>query len=231
MNNSGFGILFDMDGVIADSNPVHRQAIHTFCQNHGKELTDAFFRQHISGRTNKEWIPKMFTGISKEEAQILADEKERLFRSMFSPEEHLLPGLLAFIDEISRAEIPVAVATSAPAENADFILSRAGIAGYFNAVLNSSHVSKGKPDPDIYLKSAEVIGVPPSGCVVIEDSLPGIEAGKRAGASVIGVTTTHRRDELLACDKVIDDFQDLNLKIIDDLVKSGKSQSRNQDAV
>lgn len=218
MKHTGIGILFDMDGVIVDSNPVHKQAIHQFCKEHGKVLTETFFRKHISGRTNKEWIPHMFSDIGPEAIEKLSDEKERLFRSMFSPEDHLLRGLTEFLDAAQSAGMAMVVATSAPSENAEFILSRTGVRSYFDAVLTSSHVRTGKPHPDIYLKSAEAVEKVPGECVVIEDSLAGVEAAKSAGASVIGVTTSHIHEELSSCNLIINDFRELNIKELEKLV-------------
>lgn len=213
-----FGVLFDMDGVLVDSNPVHKKAIQMFCARHGKELTESFLQEHIYGRTNKEWIPALFDGITAEETDALGDEKEELFRSIFSPRDAVIKGLLPFLNSLRDEQIPMAVATSAPMENARFILEGLGITDTFNAVLSSSDVEIGKPHPDIYRKAAQRIGMDPAGCVVIEDSIAGMESGLRAGATVIGITSTHSRRELSDCHLVVDSFEELSLSALEDLM-------------
>lgn len=207
-----FGVLFDMDGVLVDSNPVHKKAIQLFCDKYGKSVPESFLQKHIYGRTNKEWIPVLFKHASEKEIKTLEDEKEALFRQIFSPRNAVITGLFSFLDKLQKHQIPMVLATSAPAENADYILSELKLSHYFQAVLNSSHVKVGKPDPDIYLKAAQSIECHTNKCVVIEDSFAGIISGKEAGAAVVGITSTHSADELSACDLVVDSFDDLSLQ-------------------
>ncbi len=208
------GVLFDMDGVLIHSNPTHKKAIQLFCNKYGKEVTKPFLEEHIYGRTNKEWIPILFKGISPEEALQLSDEKEALFRSIFKPRDAVIPGLFPFLNQLYRNGIPAAVATSAPIENADYILEDLGIGRYFRAVLSQSDVEIGKPNPDIYLKAAKRIGLDAGRCVVIEDSIAGVTSGRSAGAAVVGVTSTHSRKELSDCDLVIDSFEELTIPLL-----------------
>lgn len=208
-DRSKLGILFDMDGVLVDSNPVHKEVIRAFCSRHGKTISESFFLENISGRTNREWIPLVFPDKSIPEIDRLADEKEQLFRESFHPVAAVTPGLLPFIKELRSNRIPMAVATSAPEENAVFILEELRITHCFDAVLHAAHVSKGKPHPEIYIKSSRAIGLEPGQCIVFEDSVAGVTAGRKAGARVIGVTGTHTREELGACIKVIATFEEI----------------------
>lgn len=204
-----FGVLFDMDGVIVHSNPAHKQAIQKFCKKHDQSVTQDFLENRLYGRTNKEWIPELFGSISEEHLKILADEKEQMFRDMFVPEDFVVNGIVSFLQHLKEHRIKMVVATSAPAENADYILNRLSIYDYFDAVLDSSHVTKGKPHPEPYLNAAEAIELKAGQCVVIEDSVSGVKSGLNAGAKVVGVTTTHTKQELNNCHLVIDDFKDL----------------------
>jgi beta-phosphoglucomutase len=111
---------------------------------------------------------------------------------------------------MDHQNIPRAIATSAPRANVDFTLEKTGTAKYFQVILDESFVSKGKPDPEIYLKTAAALKFTPGNCVVFEDSLSGVKAGKAAGCKVVGVTTTHSRQELAETDLVIDNFEDLD---------------------
>lgn len=210
------GILFDMDGVIADTNPFHKLTIQQFCKQHGIATTDAFLEQKVFGRVNKEWIPELFGDISEEESKRLADEKEQLFRDVYKAHLVAVDGLLAFLTLLKENNIKAAVATSAPLENADFILEGLQISHFFDAVLHSADVDQGKPHPEIYLKAANALGLAPKQCIVIEDSVSGVVAGKAAGCKVIGITTTHSREELGDIDLGIDDFVGLRME---DLVK------------
>lgn len=204
-------VIFDMDGVIVHSNPVHKVILQEFCEKHGKELTDEMLREKVYGRTNQDWIPNVFGDISDETIQQYADEKEQMFRDVFNPKEHVVPGLFEFLDALDEAGFKKVVATSAPAENEDYILKELGISDRFDTVLNSSHVTKSKPNPEPYLKAAAAIDVDPSACIVIEDSISGVESGLNAGATVIGITTTHTREEMKNCALVADDFTEITV--------------------
>ncbi len=211
------GVIFDMDGVIVHSNPVHKKSLHKFCEKYGHDLSQSFIENRLYGRTNKEWIPEVFGDVSPDKLKALADEKEQLFRDMFIPEDHIVAGMHDFLDALRSQEIPMAVATSAPGENADYILSRLEIEEYFKTVLDSSHVTTGKPDPEVYLKASAALDRNPESCIVFEDSVSGVEAGRQAGASVVGVTTTHSEQELAPCSLMIADFVDLNVDRLLDL--------------
>ncbi len=206
------GLLFDMDGVIAHTNPHHKAVIKDFCKKYEVEVSDEFLEEKVYGRTNKEWIPEFFGEISDAQLKEFADEKEQLFRDAYQPDLKPVEGLISFLNEMKAAGIPMVVGTSAPYENADFILSGLEIKDYFAAILSSSDVTIGKPHPEIYLKAAAAINLSPENCIVLEDSLAGVKAGKAAGAKVLGITTTHLPSELAACDIVITDFKDLHLE-------------------
>lgn len=206
------GIIFDMDGVIVHSNPAHKKAIQQFCKKHDQNVSTEFLENRLYGRTNAEWIPELFGEMSYERLQILADEKEQMFRDSFTPENNIVEGILEFLDILKSNNIPLAVATSAPKENADYILSRLSIEHCFDAILDSSHVSKGKPEPEVYLKASKALDRAPGQCIVFEDSVSGVKAGLGAGAKVVGVATTHSHHELGSCDLVIDDFRELSLE-------------------
>lgn len=207
-----FAFVFDMDGVIVDSNPYHKIALREFCGKHGYTLTETELREKIYGRANKDWIPNLFGRIDPALAKRYADEKESLFREIYAPHIQAVPGLIEFLDELDRSHIARAIATSAPRANVDFTLDRTGIRHYFEVILDESLVNKGKPDPEIYLKTAKALNLPPNQCVVIEDSLSGVEAATAAGSRVIAITTTHSKAEFPPVDLVIDNFVGLSPK-------------------
>lgn len=201
-----YAFIFDMDGVIVDSNPVHKIALQKFCEKHGYKLTEKDLREKIYGRTNRDWLLNLFGDLDEQTIRIYAEEKEALFRSLY---EDIKPvkGLVSFLDRLDSLNISRAIATSAPRANVDFTLDNTNTRRYFNTILDDSFVTEGKPNPQIYLKSAQALGFEPSTCIVLEDSLSGVIAGKRAGCKVVGITTTHTTAELAEADLVIDDFE------------------------
>jgi beta-phosphoglucomutase len=208
-SNKKFSVIFDMDGVIVDSNPYHKTAIQQFCREHGQQLSDDQLLKKVYGRTNREWITALFGDIPEETIHRYTEEKEELYRRLFNKDIKPLKGLIRFLNELENKKVPRAIGTSAPRSNVDFTLTRTETTRYFDIILNDTFVTHSKPHPEIYLKCAQALGLPNSQCIVIEDSLSGVEAGKAAGSKVIGITTTHPAHELSHCDLVIDDFEGL----------------------
>lgn len=211
------GVIFDMDGVIVHSNPAHKEAIQIFCDKYHLDVSDTLLENKVYGRTNKEWIPEVFGDVSADKLKELADDKEQLFRDIFDPEANIVSGIHDFLDHLKAEGISMAVATSAPGENADYILSRLTIRSYFDTVLDSSHVTVGKPDPEVYCKAAKALDHSPENTVVFEDSIAGVQAGLSAGATVVGVTTTHTPKEFDACHLVIENFESLEVQQLSEL--------------
>lgn len=199
-----------MDGVIIDSNPFHKISLKQFCKKYGYDLSEEQLREKIYGRTNKDWIVNVFGPLDPQKLREYADEKEALFREIYKNDIKPLDGLVAFLQQLDARKMPRAIATSAPRANVDFTLSKTGTGKYFPVILDESFVSKGKPDPEIYLKTAAALKFEPANCIVFEDSLSGVRAGKNAGCKVVGITTTHTREELHETDLVIDNFNSLD---------------------
>ena len=214
-----FAVIFDMDGVIVDSNPHHKIALEKFCRQHGHELSDQQLREKVYGRTNKDWLTNLFGKLEAEQLQSYADEKEALFRELYKDSIVPLKGLRSFLDLLDHHQIPRAIATSAPRANVDFTLSKTGLEKYFPIILDDTFVSRGKPDPEIYIKAAMALGLPNRECIVLEDSISGVQAGRSAGSKVVGVSTTHTADELSDTDLVIDNFEGLNITFLIALIK------------
>jgi beta-phosphoglucomutase len=199
-----------MDGVIIDSNPFHKISLKQFCKKYGYDLNEEQLREKIYGRTNKDWIVNVFGPLDEKKLRAYADEKEALFREIYKNDIKPVDGLIDFLKQLDDQKIPRAIATSAPRANVDFTLAHTGTEKYFPVILDESFVTRGKPDPEIYLKTAAALKFAPERCIVFEDSLSGVTAGKRAGCKVVGITTTHTREELHETDLVIDNFNDLD---------------------
>ena len=203
-------LILDMDGVIIDSNPVHRQAWALYCQRYGIE-TDPTMDQRMYGRRNDEIVRDFFGAhLTLDEARAHGEAKERLYRETIGPvvNDALVPGVREFLER-HRNE-PIGLASNAGPANVEFVLDAARLRPYFRAVVDGHQVANPKPYPDIYLRVADLVGVDPAGCVVFEDSETGIQAAKAAGMQVVGLKTTHA--ELPGVDLAIDDFRSPELE-------------------
>jgi len=203
-----------MDGVLVDSNPYHKIALNEFCGRYGYHLTDEQLVNKVYGRTNKEWLTNLFGKLKEEKIQEYAEEKEEIYRKLFEKSIQPVNGLIPFLDLLNKYEIPRAIGTSAPQSNVDFTLSKTNTSSYFPIILKDSDIEHSKPNPEIYIKAAQRLGFAPENCIVFEDSLSGVQAGKASGAKVVGITTTHTKEELFETDFVIDDFAGLDPMIL-----------------
>jgi beta-phosphoglucomutase len=180
-----------MDGVIIDSNPLHRQAWEAFNRRYGLETTEAM-HESMYGKRNDDIIRNFFgTGLPLDEVLARGAAKEVLYREMAKGrlEEMLVPGLREFLDDFRGA--PMGLASNGEPENVEFIVENAGLRPYLRAVVNGHEVVNPKPDPEIYLRVAGILQVAPANCIVFEDSLAGVRAGLSAGMRVVGIRTTH----------------------------------------
>lgn len=208
-----FAALFDMDGVLVDNFAVHLEAWDNFCKSKGLTISSDDLKNFAFGRTNDEILPHFFgRSFTKTEIDELADEKEAMYRQIYKGKVEPVKGLAQFVKALKAAGIPVAVATSAPAENAHFVLNEIGLSSYFDCITDSSMIHNGKPDPEIYLITAQRLGYAPSNCIVFEDSFAGIASGNAAGMNVVGIATTHAPAKLAGCKKVVENFESLTIE-------------------
>ncbi|MEL7144979.1 MAG: HAD family phosphatase [Bacteroidota bacterium] len=211
---SKIGLIFDMDGVIVDNHYYHFKSWQLFFEKYGKSIDEEKYKRNINGRTMKAIIHGIFPEkeLTVEEALSYGREKEEIYRDIYKDFLAPTPGLLDFLELAKGHDIPLIVGTSAPKENVTFTLDGLGIRQYFTGILDDRAVSKGKPDPEVYLKCAAAANLPNTKCVVFEDALAGIAAGKNAGSPVVGLATTHEAHELKNADMVIPDFRGLSLE-------------------
>lgn len=179
-----------MDGVIVDSNPQHRLAWEAFNRRYGLETTEDMHRR-MYGRRNDQIVRDFFGDLlTEEEVAARGFAKEALYREMIADrvDSMLVPGLRDFLDR--HRATPKAVASNAEPANVDFMLDRTGLRPYFRVVVDGHQVAHPKPSPDIFLRAAGLLGVPPAECLVFEDSHSGVEAARAAGMKIIGLRTT-----------------------------------------
>ena len=204
----GLGLIFDLDGVIVDSMPVHKQAWERYLSSLGYDGSDVASRMH--GRRNDE-IVRDFLG--PDAAPHLVEghgaAKEQLYREMMEEDlvSRLVPGIAAWLARLTGA--PLALATNAERAYVDFVLHGTNLRRYFPVIVDGSQVPRPKPAPDVYLRASTELGIPPRNCVVFEDSPVGVEAARSAGMRVVGVLT--HANALEGTVFVITDFREPSL--------------------
>lgn len=215
--NSQLGALvFDMDGVLVDSNPYHILNWMAFLDARGIAYDPAALPKQILGQRNDNSF-RAFLGPEKTEKEFerLSDELEVGFRRAFLPNAKPLPGLARLIEECHGAGVPMAVASSAATENVHFIVDALKFRPYFRSLLSGAEVTHPKPHPEIYLKSAEKLGIEPARCVAFEDSFVGLESASRAGMKVVAIASTFPWNELERhghADLIVGSFEELRLE-------------------
>jgi beta-phosphoglucomutase family hydrolase len=201
-------LIFDMDGVMIDSMPVHEIAWRKYLESLGVADEDLLARMH--GLRNDE-IVLDFLGPSADLHSVREHgaAKERLYRQLMRDqlEQQLVPGIRQFLLEAS--DFPVGLASNAERPNIDFVLDGAGLRNYFQVIVDGSQVRHPKPAPDVYLRAARELGVEPRNCIVFEDSPVGIAAARAAGTRVVGLLTHERT--LYDVDLAVTDFLDPEL--------------------
>jgi len=207
-----FALIFDMDGVLIDNHAYHLAAWIEFCRRYDIVITPEEFKRKMFGGSNRNLMEKVFgRQLDDKELEIKADEKETIYREMHAPFITAINGVKEFILAARSAGYKTAVATAAPRENLHFTLDMTGMQGMFDVKLDDSHVVHGKPDPEIYYRAAELLGLKAENCIVFEDSLTGIQAAQSAGMRVIGIATSLSPEELSHTWKVIHDFSELTV--------------------
>jgi beta-phosphoglucomutase len=201
-------VIFDLDGTLLDNNPYHLQSWKKYLENIGRDMTEEEYNANINGRTNKDVINYIHGDVLNEEDSLKYGlEKEALYREIYKPFIKPVNGLLAFLNILADKNVPMAIATSGIQPNIDFMFDNVPIRQYFKVIVNSSHIKKGKPDPEIYIKTALLLNVSPKNCLVFEDAVVGINSAKAAGMKVIAIATTHPKEELNGADMIINDYE------------------------
>jgi beta-phosphoglucomutase len=206
-----YGAIFDMDGVLVDSYWAHFASWKQLAQELGRTLSEEEFAQTF-GRTSREILRQRWPDLAArpEELQRLDRRKEDLYRQIIRKQFPAMPGAAELLRQLWEANFRLAIASSGPTENVDLVLRELDVASLLHAVVTGQHVARGKPDPEVFLRAAEKLGLPAHRCVVVEDAPAGIEAARRAGMAVIGlVSTGRRREELQPADLVVESLTQL----------------------
>jgi beta-phosphoglucomutase len=213
-------VIFDMDGVLVDSYHAHFESWQKFygelCVEYDEEKFAADF-----GRTSRD-ILRRTLGDDLSDEQVVAwdTRKEALYRDILREHFPAKDGAIELIQALDDGGFKLAVGSSGPPENVSLAIDQLAADAHFDATVTGADVTRGKPDPQVFLIAAEKLGVAPANCAVVEDAVHGITAAKRAGMIAIGLTGTLQRAELVEADAVVDSLRELSAERIRSLLES-----------
>ncbi len=217
-------VVFDFDGVLADSEPLHLRSYQEVLTPIGITLTRGEYYRNYLGYDDEGVFTKIAEAhrirMDARQVAALIEEKTRVFDDMMAAGEMLYPAARACVERMA-AHFPLGIASGALRHEIEAILRAGNLERHFRFIVASGETPEGKPAPDPYRRSAELHGLPPSRCLAIEDSRWGIESAKSAGLWCIGITSTYPREELTMADKVIDSLDELTPELIRGFTDSG----------
>ena len=210
-------VIFDMDGVIVDTEPVHRYAYFKQFEELNIEVTDAMYTSFtgFSTRNTFQTLKEQFQ--LEHEVEDLIQRKRSIFNDAFDTKEdlELLEGVRTLIEDLHQNGIQLILASSASKVTIDRVFSRFGLHDFFTHIVSGEDFPKSKPHPAIFEHAASLSIAPKENCIVIEDSTNGVKAAKAAGIYCVGYESAHSKDQNLnEADKVITHFKELNATIV-----------------
>jgi beta-phosphoglucomutase family hydrolase len=223
-NSSLKAVLWDMDGVIADTGSYHFRAWQYAFRQHGIIFNEQDFK-NVFGQRNDTIVRKTL-GMDLPQVQVnsILDVKEKHFRQIVQQHLKSFPGVINLLGLLKEENIASAIASSAPIENILLVLNSLAIKDYFQAIVYGQEVSEGKPSPKIFLLAAQKLSAEPYNCIVIEDSIAGVTGAKRAGMRCVAVTNSHSKAELAEADMVVDSLMKVNLIDLESLFKPANNK-------
>jgi len=213
-------VIWDMDGVLADTAPYHLLAWREIFAKRGINFTEEDFMRGFGIRNDA--IIRNVLGEKTTDAEIeaIAREKEAAFRRIIGKNIKPLPGALDLLKALDESGVKMAIASSTVIENIRLIIGSLGIEKYFRAVVTGHDVTEGKPSPQVFLLAAQKLGAEPQNSIVIEDAVAGVKAAKSAGMYCIAVTNSHPREKLKEADLIVNTLEAVTVKDLEKLLKS-----------
>ncbi len=210
-------VIFDMDGVLIDSEPIHVVIEKKLFSKLGIEVTDDVHRSYM-GASNDYMYTDLRTRFKLTESVSELMERDELFRSEYFKLLETIPvndGLISLLNQIKIAGLKLAVATSSSPEIVNILLNKCGISHYFDAIVTTSEAGKSKPSPEVYILAAKKIGISPENCIVFEDSPNGLLAAKSAGMYCIVIQSDSELiQKLSGADYLIQSFREITPGIL-----------------
>lgn len=202
-------VIFDMDGVLVDSNEAHIEAFKRFGSEVGATMTREFFFSAV-GMHNSQIMPKWLgNNLTQKQIDDFGRRKEAIYREVAVGRLTPIPGALDLLKGVRALGLKTAVGSSGPRENVQLALKTLQIEGEFDAIVTGSDITHGKPNPEVFLKAAAKLGIDPAECVVIEDAPSGVKAALAAGMKVVAITTSKPAADLQGATRVVEQFSQL----------------------
>lgn len=207
-------VIFDLDGVVADSEPLHQVAFQRLFAEQNLRIVDAADWHRFVGTSDRHALVEMLHGQTAQlSVEALLERKGALFLEILAERDSLYPGVAELIESLS-ARYRLAVASGSLRTAIAAVLATRNIRRFFGPTVSVQDVARGKPAPDLYLRAAELVGVAPAACVAIEDSIPGVAAARAAGMRVIAIATTTPADRLTAAHAVVNTHREVGERLL-----------------
>ena len=217
-------VIFDFDGVLADTEHLHLRAFQETFAAHGWTLGERSYGERYLGYDDRTTIAAFLRDhdvpVSRDGVEALFREKAAAFDVLRSSGAVLYPSAAACVKRLST-RFPLAIASGSLRSEIVAILNGASLVSAFRVIVSAEDVGRSKPAPDPYLRAAQLLDVDPAGCVAIEDSHWGIDAARSAGMRTIAITSTSDVGALAAADRIIRDLEELSPDVIDALARNG----------
>lgn len=218
--------VFDLNGTMIDDMAYHVQAWYDILNNDFKAgLTWNDVKIQMYGK-NDEVLARIFgeNFLQPEDLKELSLEKERRYQKAYLPNLSLIKGLQQFLEKAKQMEIVMAIGSAAIPFNVDFVLNNLHLRHFFNAIVTADDVTISKPDPETFIKCAQLLKVTPGNCLVFEDAPKGVEAAQNAGMRTVVLTTMHSKDEFADYNNVIAFVEDYTSVSPSDFLYSDKKE-------
>jgi len=208
-------IIFDVDGTLVDSLPYHHESWRIFFKNNNLEENDfnEILKEYKGGGT-LELMTSVFGDMyTKDELKTMTDDKEIIFRDIYKSKIYPIEGLKKFLDNLKENNILLSIGSNAIRKNVLMTIEELSITNYFSYIICGDEVSKGKPDPEMYIKTLSNLNIHKDECVIFEDSIEGVTAAKNADIKVIGVTSSQSSEILksVGAFKTIENYTTINV--------------------
>ncbi len=205
-----YGVIFDMDGVLIDSFEPHRRSWQMMAREQGVEMTDEQFATTF-GRTSRDIIHHFWgESVLPEQIKQMDDRKEALFRHLLRERVPVMPGAMQLIEDLWGQGFKMGIGSSGPPSNVQLVVESLGLGTRLAGIVTGMDVTRGKPDPQVFLLTAERMQIEPRRCAVVEDAVHGITAARGAGMKAVALTGTAPREAFGQADLVVDSLNELS---------------------
>lgn len=213
-------VIFDMDGVIIDSEPLHHEVNKKIFNKLGINVSDEEYQSFIGTSNTYMWtILKEKHGLTESIDELNQLQLTENIDYLNNHQENPIPGILALLNLFKEYGLKIALASSSPIEYIKKVLENLGLEAYFDITISGESFERGKPYPDIFLHTAKVLGVNPEECVVIEDSQNGVKAARNAGMKIVGYQNVNSgNQDLSEADMVVNSLEKIGIEVFKELI-------------